>query len=204
MEPRHEIATSPARAALLAAGAALFACAGAHAAGAGRAPEVLVEVLPRGAEVELDGRSVGRGGGTVAAPVGAAHVLRVTAPGFVAEERALPADLDGSRVGAALRPDGLAGDGAIDLEDAPALAAAAELLVAQRSARDARDYAERAATADPALPVAQRVLGDALWSLGDRRRAVDAWRRAVRLASGGPEADAAARRIRDAGETISP
>jgi tetratricopeptide (TPR) repeat protein len=182
-------------AALLAAG---ISCAGAprRPADVAGTPDLLVQVLPRDAEVALDGRPLGRGERTVVAPDDAeSHVLRVSAAGFATEERALPAEpLAGARVAAALRPEGLAG-AALDYDDAPGLAAAAAFLVDTGEARDAADYAARAASLDPRLPHAQRALGDAFHALGAPRRAAEAWSRYLHLAPDAPDADEVARRL---------
>ena len=168
-------------------------CRGAGArAEALRPSEVLIEVLPRSARVELDGRPLGAGGGAVASPIAAdEHVLRVSAEGYEPEERVLPAgSLDGARIAAALRPRGFSSAGAIDYDDAPALAAAAEWLAAAGEPRDAAEYAERAIAVDPAVAVAHRALGDARARAGEPAAAVAAWGEYLRRS---PEAaDAAA------------
>lgn len=195
MKPHRAI---PAVAAAVWAGA--LACAGARPAApaAEEPPEVLVEVLPRDAEVELDGRLLGRGGRTVPAPDEAVpHVVRVSASGFATEERELPPEsLAGARIGAALRPEGLRGL-ALDYDDAPGLAEAAAFLVRTGAVSDAADYAERAASLEPALPLAQRALGDALGALGRPRRAAQAWSRYLQLAPDAPDAPEVAERLRE-------
>jgi hypothetical protein len=188
MKPHHAIAVL----------AAALACAGARprAREAAEPAEVLVEVLPRDAEVELDGRPVGRGGMTLPAPdASVPHVVRVSADGYVPDERALPREsLAGARIGAALRPDGLGGP-PLDYDDAAGLAVAAAFLVSTGASRDAADYAERAVTLEPALPLAQRALGDAFGALGSPRRAAEAWSRYLQLAPDAPDAPDVARRL---------
>ena len=195
MEPRRAIAALTA-----AAWAAALACAGARTASEAAQPaELLVEVLPRDADVELDGRPLGRGGKTVPAPdASAPHVLRVSASGFAPEERTLPpGSLAGARIGAALRPEGLGGV-AVDYDDGTGLAAAAAFLVGAGAARDAADYAERAATLEPTFPLAQRALGDALRALGHPHRAAEAWARYLELAPDAPDAPEVSRQLQEA------
>jgi len=180
------------RSAAAVAAAAALACAGAaHTRyDAERPPEVLVEVLPRAAEVELDGRKLGKGSRAVPAPPGSGeHVLRVRAEGFEPVERTIPPQsLAGARLAAALRPRGFGAARLLDLDDPEGLALAGAHLVRAGDGRDAVDYAERASSLDPALPLPWRVLGDARAALGDPRRAGDAWARYVFLAPDAPDA----------------
>ncbi|BDG01841.1 hypothetical protein AMOR_08370 [Anaeromyxobacter oryzae] len=165
-----------------------------------RPREVLVEVLPRSAEVLLDGKPVGRGPGTFPAASRdlGGHTVAFRAPGFVPEELVLPAgDVAGARLGAALRPEGFPGP-PLDLEDAPGLAAAAEFLGDQGDAADARDYAERAAMVDPRLAEAHRALGDARARLGDGAGAAESWGEYLRLAPAAEDAAAVEARIEQA------
>jgi hypothetical protein len=125
-----------------------------------RPPEVLVEVLPRSARVELDGRAIGAGGGAVASPGADEHVLRVSADGYEPEERVFPAgSLEGARIAAALRPRGSGIARAIDYDDGPSLAAAAEWLAASGDPRDAastRARDRRGSRHRPRAPLARR------------------------------------------------
>lgn len=149
----------------------------------------LVEVLPRGARVSLDGRALGQGSRTVAAPPAGEHVLLVEADGYEPAGRALPeGDLDGVRVAEALRPAGFAPARALDYDDAAGLALAAAFLARSGDARDAADYAERALALDRGLALAHRVLGDARLRLGERGRAIDAWTEYLKLAPAAPDA----------------
>ncbi len=189
-----------ATAAVLAAAlaATLGGCRGPRArAEALRPPEVLIEVLPRTAHVELDGRPLGAGGGTVASPRTAdEHVLRVSADGYEPEERVLAGgSLDGARIAAALRPRGFGSAGAVDYDDAAALAAAAEWLVSAGEPRDAAEYAERAIAVDPAVAVAHRALGDARARAGDPAAAVAAWAEYLRRSPGAADAAAVERKM---------
>lgn len=187
------------RSVALAALAALAGCAGpgARAASDRPPPEVLIEVLPRSAAVELDGRPLGPGSRTVAAPpAGDEHVLRVSAEGYETWERTLPAgSLEGARLGAVLRPRGFASAHPLDYDEAPGLAAAAAFLAGAGPARDAADYAERAIALEPRAALAHRALGDALFRLGHRDRAARPWSQYLRLAPDAPDAAAVARRI---------
>lgn len=181
-------------------------CRGPRArAAALRPPEVLVEVLPRSARVELDGRPVGAGGGAVAAPAaGDDHVLRVSAEGYEPEERVLPGALDGARIAAALRPSGFGAARALDYDDAPALAAAAAWLAEAGDPGDAAEYAERAIAVDPGVALAHRALGDARRRAGDEEGALAAWAEYLRRAPGAPDAAAVARRMEAAREGRHP
>jgi tetratricopeptide (TPR) repeat protein len=191
----------PRPALLLAALAALLAAPGCArgARGPGAPPEVLVEVLPRSAAVELDGRPLGRGSRAVPAPPGAdEHVLRVSAEGYEAEERRLPAgSLAGARVGAALRPRGFPSGRLLDYDDAAGLAAAAAFLARAGPAEDAADYAERAVALEPGSALAHLALGDALVRMGRRDEAMRLWSRYLRLTPEAPDADVVARRMEE-------
>jgi hypothetical protein len=181
--------------------AALWAggCAGAHAGVEKGPPELLVEVLPRSAEILLDGHPVQRGGGILPAPdAEAEHVLSFRAEGYEPEEQVLPAgSAAGARVGAALRPAGFGG-APIDFEDAPALAEAAEFLVAEGHPEDGEAYAARAVAIAPRAPLAHRALGSARSRLGDPRAAADEWSEYLRLAPGAPDGVQVSRWIEEA------
>lgn len=182
--------------ALLAA-VALAGCAGEKASFHSVAPpELYLEVLPRGALLELDGVGVGKGSRGVPAPAPGPHVLVVSADGFEPLERPLPGgSLAGVRVGVALRPEGFGASRPLDLDEPAGLAAAAAALTRREHHRDALDYAERAAGLDPGLPLAQRALGDALGALGRRDEARAAWGRYLMLAPDAPDAREVERRI---------
>jgi tetratricopeptide (TPR) repeat protein len=169
-----------------------------------RPPEVLVEVLPRSAEVWLDDRAIGPGSRAVLAPgEDDSHVLVVRAPGFRQEERLLPAGgLEGARVGAVLRPDGFAA-AELDLDEPDGLALAAAFLAANGDAADAVDYAERALALDGGSAVAHRALGDAQARLGRHEAAAASWSAYLRLAPGAPDAAAVARRIEEVREGLT-
>jgi tetratricopeptide (TPR) repeat protein len=157
---------------------------------------MLVEVLPRGARVSVDGRPVGEGSRAIPAPPPGEHVLAVEADGYEAAGRPLPeGELAGVRVAVALRPAGLASTRALDYDEAEGLAAAAAFLGRVGADRDAADYAARAAALEPGLAVAQRALGDARFRLGDRPRAIAAWSEYLRLSPDAPDAAEVANRI---------
>lgn len=176
--------------------ALLAACAGGRARESLAPPELLVEVLPRLADVALDGAPVGRGTRAVPAPAPGVHRLTVVAEGYDPEERPLPeGPLAGARVAVALRPAGFGASRRLDYDEPEGLAQAAATLARAGRHRDAADYASRAAGLDPSLPLAQRALGDALAGLGRRDEARSAWGRYLRLAPDAPDAAAVERRM---------
>lgn len=187
---------------------ALAAGCGASRRGApdeARPTEVLVEVLPRAADVTLDGVPLGPGSRSLAAPREGEHVLAVAAEGYEPSTRELPeGDLAGARVAEALRPIGFAAARALDYDDAEGLALAAAFLAERGVARDSADYAERALALEPGLALAHRVRGDALARLGDVARAADAWAEYLRLAPEAPDAGAVAERLEAARAHAAP
>lgn len=202
-------ARTPFRAFALAAVAAVVAVGAAGGPGCTRAararfeetrpPELLVEVLPRSAEVAIDGRSVGQGSRALSVPRADAdaHVLTVRARGYVEERVDLPPDgAAGSRIGMALRPEGLGG-GPLDLDAPEGLAAAAGFLLAEDEPGDAADYAERAVALEPRLAFAWRILGDARARQGDRSAAAAAWLEYLRAAPDATDAARVARSIEE-------
>ncbi len=190
--------------AAVAVSCALAACAGEKLPPSTLAPpELLVEVLPRHALLELDGVGHGRGSRTLPAPPPGEHVLVVSAPGFEPQERSLPrGSLDGVRVGVALAPEGLARAQALDLDEPVGLVKAAAALGRAGLHRDALDYATRAVALDGRLPAAQRALGDALADLRRRDEARAAWGRYLLLAPDAPDAAAVARRMEEGRTTF--
>jgi tetratricopeptide (TPR) repeat protein len=160
-------------------------------------PEVLVDVLPRAAELAVDGVALGPGPRTVAVP-DPGHRYRFTAalPGFVTAEREEDgARLASARIALVLRPEGFGSARRLDLEDGEGLAAAAALLERGGAHGPALEYAERAVEVEPTAPRAQRALGDAALALGRRSRAVEAYSAYLRLAPGAPDAGEVAQRV---------
>lgn len=181
-------------------------CGGSRREGvrAGTPPELLVEVLPRAARVSLDGRPVGPVSGPIPAPAAGGHVLAVEAAGYEPSERALPdGELAGVRVAVALRPSGFLPARALDYDDAEGLAGAAAFLARSGRDRDAADYAARAAALEARLALPRRVLGDALFRLGERERAIAAWSEYLRLSPGAPDAAEVAARIDEARQDVT-
>jgi tetratricopeptide (TPR) repeat protein len=176
-------------------GVLVAACAGRRTPSEDLLPrELLVEVLPPGAEVSLDGRPLGAGSRAIPAPPAGEHLLRIEADGYEPAEQTLPeGSLAGVRVAAALRPVGLWS--ALDYDDPETLALAAAHLVRLGSAGDAAAYAERAIALERETALAHRALGDARAALGDARRAAAAWAEYLRLAPDAPDAAAVAERV---------
>jgi tetratricopeptide (TPR) repeat protein len=159
-------------------------------------PELLLEVLPRSAEIALDGRPLGRGGRAIPAPAPGEHVLRVAADGYEPLERALPPEgLAGARVAAALRPAGFGSTRILDYDEAEGLALAAAFLARAGPPEDAVAYADRALALDRSVALAHRALGDARAALGDERRAAPSWAEYLRLSPDAPDAAAVERRL---------
>lgn len=161
-----------------------------------RPRELLVEVLPPGAQVAIDGVPLGPGSRALPAPEPGEHVLRVEADGYEPGERLLPeGSLAGARVAEALRPAGLGSARILDYDEPQGLAEAASHLARGGRPAEAIAYAERALALDPGIALAHRALGDARAALGDRRRAVPSWAEYLRLAPEAPDAAAVARRV---------
>jgi len=133
-------------------------------------PEVFVDVLPRGAELQLDGRSLGRGPMAVPLPAGPGR-LRAVAPGFDPGEIRLDPAARAARAGIALRPDGFGTARLLHIDEPGGLAAASALLLKRGQTAEALDYAERAAELAPSAAAPNRALGMALMRAPlDRKR----------------------------------
>jgi len=182
---------------LVPAAAALLACAAERGSWRELAPpEVLVEVLPRAARVELDGQPAGTGSRTLPVPEATRlYRIRASAPGFEAAEVELPGEkLAGSRLGMALRPEGFGSGRRLDLDDPSGLSQAAAQLERGGRAPEAVEYAERALSLAE-VPLAHRVLGAAYARLGDRRASVRHYTDYLNLAPDAPDAAAISRAL---------
>ena len=177
----------------------LLACAARKEAWRQAAPEAFVDVVPRAAELSVDGVPVGRGAHTVPVPDPAhVYVFRAVAPGFAPGQRAGEgARLAGARVGLVLRPEGFGDARRLDLDDGASLAAAASLL--ERTGRHAAalEYAERAVDMSPEVALGHRVLGDAAQALGQRKRAIQELSTYLQLAPDAPDRRAVERRVEE-------
>lgn len=183
--------------ALLTACAAPFACAAPKEAWRQGPPEVFVDLLPRAAQLSVDGTPLGTGAHTVPVPDPAhVYVFRAAAPGFVQRERAGEgSQLAGARLGLVLRPNGFGDARRLDLDDGTGLAAAASLLQRTGQHRLAFEYAERAVEAGPEVPLGHRVLADAAEALGQRKRAIQEYSIYLQLATDAPDRGAVARKV---------
>ena len=160
-------------------------------------PEVFVDVLPRSAELTVDGAPLGPGSRAVPVPdPSRRYLFRAAAPGFQGVERADDgARLAGARIGLVLRPDGFGSARRLQLDDGDGLAAAAALLERRGQHLAALEYARRAVEVAPREPRAQRVLGDAALALGRQQDAIQAYSAYLRLAPDAPDAAAVERRV---------
>jgi tetratricopeptide (TPR) repeat protein len=181
------------------AAAAAAACAAPKQAWQSAAPEAFVEVLPRDAELSVDGRPLGKGAHVVPVPDAAhVYVIRAVAPGYAPAERSADgARLAAARVGLVLRPLQFGDARRLDLDDGSGLAAAAALLHRTGRSQAALEYAERAVEAGSEVALGQRVIGDAAWALGRRQRAIDAYSAYLRLAPEAPDRGAIQSRVED-------
>jgi tetratricopeptide (TPR) repeat protein len=150
---------------------------------------VFVEVLPRSAQLSVDGRALGPGSRSFAV-LDPAHVyvFRASAPGFVSAERSGEgAKLAGARLGIALRPEGFGSARRLELDEPGGLAQAAALLERRGEHGRVVEYAERAVELAPHDPAPRRLLGAALLELGDRRRAIQEYSTYLQLAPDAPD-----------------
>jgi tetratricopeptide (TPR) repeat protein len=165
--------------------------------------ELLLEVLPASALVELDGTTVGTGSRAIPVPDPGEHTLVVSAAGFEPLERPLPkGPLANQRVSLVLRPEGFGQSQRLEYDEPTGLAAAAAALNRAGRHADAVDYATRAVALNGKLPPALRALGDALAKVGRRNEARAAWGRYLSLVPDAPDADAVARRMSEGRATF--
>ena len=179
--------------------ALLLACAAPKESWRQPAPEVFVDVVPRAAQLLVDGAPFGAGAHTVPVPDPAhRYVFRAVAAGFAPGERSAEGSrLAGARLGLVLRPEGFGDARQLDLDDGSSLAAAALLL--QRTGHHllALEYAERAIEVSPEMPLGHRVLGEAAQALGQRKRAIQELSTYLQLTPGAPDRLAVQRRVED-------
>jgi tetratricopeptide (TPR) repeat protein len=152
-------------------------------------PEVFVEVLPRSAQLSVDGRALGPGARSLAVPDPThVYVFRVSAPGFAPAERSgTGAAFAGARLGIVLRPEGFGSGRRLELDEAGGLAHAAALLERRGEHRLAVEYAERAVELAPEVAMQRKVLGTAFLALGNERRAIQEYSTYLQLAPDAPD-----------------
>jgi tetratricopeptide (TPR) repeat protein len=182
--------------------AALAACASACAAPRQpwretRPAEVMIEVLPRDADVAVDAGPARRGARTVPVPDPAhRYLFRGSAPGFAPAEVARPgAELAGARIGLVLRPDGFGSARRLDLDEPEGLAAAGAALLRAGRPAQAIEYAGRAAELAPEEPLPRRVLGEAYRLTGARARAAQELSAYLRAAPDAPDREEVERAV---------
>lgn len=159
-------------------------------------PEVTIEVLPRLAAVEMDGRGLGRGPGPQPVPDRSRrHRFRAWAEGF----EPLQAEVEGEHIAGrtlflVLRPAGFGSERRLEAGDMGGLARAAAHLLRAGRAREAADYATQSlAAGENAL--AHRVLGAAHARLGDRTLAIRHYGAYLSLAPDAPDASEVRRAV---------
>lgn len=170
--------------------AALAACAGPKESwNALQRRDLSIEVLPRGAAVELDGQPVGRGAASrPALDAGRRYRLRVTAGGFEPLEVEVEgAKLSGGQTVLVLRPVGFGSQRRLDAGDPGGLAQAALTLLRAGRLDDAQDYAARSLDLGETALV-HKVLGGIWARRGDRRRAGRHYSEYLVLAPDAPDA----------------
>lgn len=171
-------------------GLALAACAGQKESWKSlQQPDFSIEVLPRNATVEVDGRPAGRGAASrTVVDAGRRYRLRVTASGF----EPLQVEVDGSKLSGGqtvlvLRPVGFGSQRRLDAGDPGGLAQAALTLLRAGRIDDAWDYAQRSSElGDTAL--VHKVLGGIHARKGDRRQAGRHYSEYLVLAPDAPDA----------------
>ncbi len=169
---------------------AVLACGGPRQASweSAAGSQVAVEVLPRLAAVEMDGRAFGSGGRSQAVRPGARHRLRASAEGFEPLEVEVEGErLAGRTVFLVLRPRGFGSERRLESGEPSGLAQAAARLLRAGRVDDAVDYAEQSlAAGDNAL--AHKVLGAALARKGSAERSIRHYSDYLGLAPDAPDA----------------
>lgn len=170
--------------------AALAACAGQKESWKSvQQPDFSIEILPRNAAVELDGRPVGRGAASrTVVDAGRRYRLRATAGGF----EPLQVELEGSKLSGGqtflvLRPVGFGSQRRLDAGDPGGLAQAALTLLRAGRIDDAWDYAQRSIELGETALV-HKVLGGIHARRGDRRQAGRHYSEYLVLAPDAPDA----------------
>lgn len=152
-------------------------------------PEVKVEIMPRSAVVEVDGKALGRGFATldVTDPKRKFRV-KASAEGFETAEAVVEgASVANHHYFVALRPLGFGADRRLDPADAPSMAVAAAALWRAGRVDDAAEYAEQSIRGGN-TPLANRVLGDVWRRRGNRDRAIQYYAAYLSLADDPPDA----------------
>jgi tetratricopeptide (TPR) repeat protein len=152
-------------------------------------PEVFVDLLPRSAVLEVDGRVLGPGSRTVPLPdLQRRYRFKASAAGFQPMEMiAEGKKLAGARANLLLRPSGFGTARPLDAGDPGSLAQAALVLLRAGRLDDARDYADYSLELAE-VPLAHRVLGAVYEKQGDRRRAAQEYSAYLALAPEAPDA----------------
>jgi tetratricopeptide (TPR) repeat protein len=170
--------------------AALAGCAGQKESWkALQQSELSIDILPRNAAVELDGKPVGRGASArPAVDAGRRYRLRATAGGF----EPLQVEVEGSKLSGGqtalvLRPVGFGSQRRLDAGDPGGLAQAALALLRAGRLDDAQDYAARSLELGE-TGLAHKVLGGICARRGDRRQAVRHYSEYLVLAPDAPDA----------------
>jgi predicted Zn-dependent protease len=150
-------------------------------------PEVFLDVLPRNAEVRVDGAAAGQGPVTLTLGDARARV-EVSAAGFEPRELDLdPKALAGARIGVVLRPSGFGAGRQLEIDEVAGLAAAGAWLLRSGRPVEAAWYAARAVEVGPNAPEPRRVLGLALAKQGNRARAAQELSAYLQLAPSAPD-----------------
>jgi len=153
-----------------------------------RVPEVHLETLPTGAEVDVDGAPAGRS--PLSFPVREpmrTYRIRARVAGFEPLEVAIEGDrLAGGRLDLVLRPAGFGSQRRLDLGEPAGLAQAAMALLRAGKPREALAFAD-ASLAVGETPLAHKAAGEAHRKLGNQNRAVQHYSAYVDLVPDAPD-----------------